>query len=124
MQWRFFTSYPFAHHFSDWLTNWERPGSPHLIADSPLGSTHWDLLLQFGVLGFGLDKDGDVGVRIFPEGEEILIRGTCFDRVPTHRVSTRQAEAGQRSPWEVHHQSSVVDELLKFRCRSRCRRAA
>src|ERR1039458_6709946 len=31
-------------------------------------------LPQLGVLGFGLLVDGDVGIGVFPEGEEILIR--------------------------------------------------
>jgi hypothetical protein len=30
-------------------------------------------LLQLGVLGFGLLEDGDVGVGIFPEGEEVFV---------------------------------------------------
>jgi hypothetical protein len=34
------------------------------------------LSMQPGVLGFGLPVDGDVGIGVFPEGEEILIRGT------------------------------------------------
>jgi len=38
-------------------------------------------LLKFGVLGLGLLQDGDVGVGVFPEGKEILICGTGFDRV-------------------------------------------
>jgi hypothetical protein len=32
-------------------------------------------------------------------------------------VSARQYETGQGAPEEVHHQSSIVGELLKFRCR-------
>ena len=35
-------------------------------------------LSQSGVLGFGLLVDGDVRVGVFPEGEEILIRGAGF----------------------------------------------
>jgi len=35
--------------------------------------------LQLGVLGFGLLEDGDVGVGVFPEGEEILVGGECPD---------------------------------------------
>jgi hypothetical protein len=31
--------------------------------------------LQLRVLGFGLVQDGDVGVGVFPERQEILIRG-------------------------------------------------
>jgi hypothetical protein len=33
------------------------------------------LLRELGVFGLGLLEDGDVGVGIFPEGEEILIGG-------------------------------------------------
>ena len=33
------------------------------------------LLLQLRVLGFGFFQDEDVGVGVFPEGEEVLI---CF----------------------------------------------
>ena len=36
------------------------------------------LLLQFCVLRFGSNEDGDVGVGVFPKGEEICIRGTGF----------------------------------------------
>ena len=28
--------------------------------------------MQFGVFGLGLLQDGDVGVGVFPEGEEVL----------------------------------------------------
>jgi hypothetical protein len=33
------------------------------------------LLQQLGLLRFGLPIDGNVGVGVFPEGEEILIGG-------------------------------------------------
>ncbi len=32
-------------------------------------------LLQLRVLAFGLFQDGDVGIGVFPEGEEILVTG-------------------------------------------------
>jgi hypothetical protein len=35
-------------------------------------------LLQLRVLRLGFLQDGDVGVGIFPEGEEVLIRGAGF----------------------------------------------
>jgi hypothetical protein len=35
-------------------------------------------LLQFGVLGFGLLQDGDVGVGVFPETQKILIGSPRF----------------------------------------------
>src|SRR5215467_1584316 len=31
--------------------------------------------LQLGVFGFGLLQDGDVGIGVFPEGEQALVRG-------------------------------------------------
>jgi hypothetical protein len=39
-------------------------------------------LFQLRVLCLGLLQDGDVGVDVFPEGEEVLIRGAgsyCVD---------------------------------------------
>jgi hypothetical protein len=33
-----------------------------------------DLLLQLRVLRLGLLQDGDVGVGVFPESEEVLVR--------------------------------------------------
>jgi len=32
-------------------------------------------LLQLRVLGFGLLQDGNVGVGVFPEGEEVFVGG-------------------------------------------------
>ena len=37
--------------------------------------TYRATLVQFVVFGFGLFQDGDIGVGIFPEGEEILVGG-------------------------------------------------
>ena len=36
-------------------------------------------LLQLRVLRFGLLQDGDIGVGVFPEGEEIFVGGECPD---------------------------------------------
>ena len=33
--------------------------------------------LQLVILRFGLLQDGDVGIGIFPEGEEVLVSHTC-----------------------------------------------
>jgi len=35
--------------------------------------------LQLRVLGFGLLQDGEVGIGVLPEGEEILVGGECPD---------------------------------------------
>jgi len=41
-------------------------------------------LLQLRVLRFGLLQDGDVGVGVFPESEEVVVggeRSLCGDRI-------------------------------------------
>ena len=80
------------------------------------GSERWGLF-QLCVLRLGFLQDGNVGVGVFPEREEILIGGSGLDRVALHGVSTGQSQPGQRAPGKVHHQSSVLDEFLKFCCR-------
>ena len=44
--------------------------------------------LQLRILRLGLLQDGDVGVGVFPEGEEVLVLGAGFGGV-----------ALQRRPW-------------------------
>jgi hypothetical protein len=48
-------------------------------------------LLQLGGFGFGLLQDGDVGVGVFPEGEEVLIGGFCFLFVAGHGIRPAQS---------------------------------
>jgi hypothetical protein len=50
-------------------------------------------LLQLGVFGFGLLQDGDFGVSVFPQGEEILKGTSGFGRVALNGVGTCQAQA-------------------------------
>lgn len=38
-------------------------------------------LPERGALGFGLLKDGDIGVSVFPQREEILVRSPRFGNV-------------------------------------------
>jgi hypothetical protein len=45
------------------------------------------LLLQFCVLRLGFFQDGDVGVGVLPEGEEVLIGSAGFRFVAGERVS-------------------------------------
>ncbi len=44
------------------------------------------------VLGLGLFKDGDVGVGVFPEGEEILVGSLCLELISGQNASSRKAE--------------------------------
>jgi len=43
---------------------------------------------QLAVLRLGLLQDGDVGVGVFPEGEEVLLGGVSFRSVARHRVGS------------------------------------
>ena len=44
--------------------------------------------LQLRVLRFGLLQDGDVGIGVFPEGEEILIGSLYCYGSPTFRTNS------------------------------------
>ena len=57
--------------------------------------------LQLGVLRFRGDEDGDVGVGVFPQREEILIRGSGFGGVALQGVSAGEAEMRERAQREV-----------------------
>src|SRR6266853_5012061 len=74
-------------------------------------------LLQSGVLRFGLLKDGDVRVGVFPECEEIMIGGTGLGRVALHRVGASQLDMGQSANGFVKYNPAMVEDLLKFCCR-------
>jgi len=60
-------------------------------------------LFQLCVLRLRFLQDGDVGVGVSPEREEILIGGAGFGRVTLQSVSARQSEASQRAPGKVRH---------------------
>ena len=80
--------------------------------------------LQLRVLGFGGFVDGDVGVGVFPEGEEILVGGERTDvgsiGIRSLRGSRLQgigashAQMRQRSRPAVPHDAAVVENLLKL----------
>src|SRR5215472_14871797 len=63
------------------------PLSSHRESGSP--ASQMLVLLQSCVLGLGLFQDGNIGVGIFPEGEEILISDARFGLVACQRVGSR-----------------------------------
>ncbi len=87
------------------------------------------LLLQLGVLSFGFFQDGDVGISIFPEGEEIFvgskrpdpggigIRDLRGSRLQS--VGASHSQMRQRSRPAVPDDAAVVDDLLKLGGRRR-----
>ena len=53
-------------------------------------------LLQLRVLRFGLLQDGDVGVGIFPEGEEVLVGHFRFGGIARKHICSSQLKVCQR----------------------------
>src|SRR2546426_8097134 len=71
-------------------------------------------LLQLRVLRLGFLQHGDVGIGVFPEGEEVLVRSVGFCGISLHRICTRKAHARQRTQREVSHRAPVIDKFLIF----------
>ena len=71
-------------------------------------------------------SDGDVGVGVFPEGEEILVGGErpdaggigirtlCLRGSRLQGIGTSHAEMRQRSRPAVPYDAAVVEDLLKL----------
>ncbi len=73
--------------------------------------------LQDGVFCLGFFQDGDIGVGILPEREEILVGSLCLDLISRQSKRSAELQVSQCAPCEVPHQAVMVDELLKFCCR-------
>ena len=73
--------------------------------------------LQLRVLGFGLLVDGDVGIGVFPEGEEILIRLACGGLVAHHHLRAAELQVRQRPQHEVPDDPGMVEHLLELSSR-------
>jgi hypothetical protein len=71
-------------------------------------------LSKLRIFCLGRDEDGNVGVGVFPEREEILIRGARLSAVALQRVGAGKSQSHQCAPWKVHHHSAIIDEFLKF----------
>ena len=63
-------------------------------------------LLQLRVFSLGLFVDGNVGVGVFPEGEEVLIRGFRFGGVALHGVSATELKMGKSADGRVRHNAA------------------
>src|ERR1700686_625864 len=71
-------------------------------------------LLHFLVLRLGLLQDGAVGVGVFPEREEILIRGTGLGSVVLQHIGAGQAEMSECSNCFVLHNTALVKDFLEL----------
>jgi hypothetical protein len=77
------------------------------------------LSLQLGVLRLGLLQDGDVGVGVFPEGEEVLVGGAGLGSVAAHRVGSTELKVCECTQRKVLYHAAMVEQLLELRSR-RC----
>src|SRR5215831_5657338 len=73
--------------------------------------------LTFRVLGLGLLQDGDVGVGVFPEREEILVSRLRFGGVTLQGVGAAEFEVSKRAFGIVQHFTAMIEKLLEFRSR-------
>jgi hypothetical protein len=53
--------------------------------------------LQLRVLRLGLLQNGDVGIGVFPEGEEIQIGSASFRAIALEGIGAGEAETGDQS---------------------------
>jgi hypothetical protein len=59
-------------------------------------------------------EDGDVGVGIFPEGEEGVVGGAGFGRVADEGIGAGETEMGQRADGFVGHHATPIQDFLKL----------
>lgn len=76
-----------------------------------------NLLLKPRVFRFGLLQDGNIGVGVFPESQEIQVGAASFCGIFLQCVGTRKLESGNGAQRKICHQPAMIDELLEFRCR-------
>ncbi len=72
-------------------------------------------LLQLRVLRFGLLEDRDVGIGVFPEGEEVLVGGAGLGCVALQSVSAGEAEMG-KSADGIQPNAATVGDFLELAC--------
>src|ERR1700730_3256786 len=100
------------------------PWRDHVMSHTAGESTERRKSLQFRVLRLGLLQDGDVGVGVFPEGEEIFVGGERPDAggigIRSLRgsrlqgIGTSHSQMRQRSRPAVPDDRAVVENFLKL----------
>src|SRR5438309_12017122 len=73
-----------------------------------------NLLLQLRILRLGFLQDRDVGVGIFPEGEEVLVRRACSSHIALHTVSAGKSQASKSAEGKVQHDSTMGNNFLEL----------
>jgi len=70
--------------------------------------------LQRRVLGFGLRQDGDVGIGVFPEGEEIFVGGASLVLVTCEYVGASKLQMCQCAYGFADHNPAMVKNSLEL----------
>jgi hypothetical protein len=68
-------------------------------------------LFQLGVFGLGLFEDGVLGVRLFPQYEEIMVRSRRLGRIALHRIGPPETEMRKRANRLVADNTEVIQNL-------------
>src|SRR5262245_27300225 len=93
------------------MLRWDKEAAGSLLLQSLCIAK---ILLQFRVFRFGLLQDGDVGVGVFPEGEEVLVFATGVGKIALEGISAGETDVGQRACWVFEHESGVTKNLLEL----------
>src|ERR1700758_3410176 len=78
-------------------------------------SMSWRRLLQLRVLRFSFLQDRDVGISVFPEGKEALVRCFRFGGVALQFVGAAQLKVGKYADSRVQNNSAMVKDFAKLR---------
>ena len=76
---------------------------------------------QLGVLRLGLFQNGDVGVGVFPEGEEVLVGSFCSASVSIHRVGAAELEMREYADGLIQHDAPMVEDSTLPSAPATCR---
>src|SRR6266571_7358439 len=74
--------------------------------------------LQLRVLLLGFLQNGDAGIGVFPESEEVLIGRAGFCGVALESVGTSESEMGQSTQRKIDYHTTMVEKLLKLSSRA------
>ena len=72
------------------------------------------MLLQLRVLRLGLLQDGDVGIGVFPEREEILVLDAGLRQVTLDGIGAAEAKMGEGTDGFVEYDTAMVEDFLEL----------
>src|ERR1700675_4326893 len=70
--------------------------------------------LQLRVFRFGLFQHGDVGIRVFPESEEILISSLSFRGIAGKDEGTAKTQVCQSADRFISDDSRMIENCLEL----------